>query len=388
MGKIKYTFEEVKELVNNLGYELISKEYNYKVKIIFKDKEGYYYNCKLGDLLKNKTAKIFFPSNPYTIHNIKLWVETNQKPFILVSKEYINAHKDLKWKCLKEGCGEEFGSNWNHINNNRGCPFCDGRQVGISNCLATKNPELTKEWHPTLNGDLTPYDVTIGYDKDIWWQCPNNQDHKWQAKIYARHVNKSGCPYCSGRLPTKENNLLVCNPDLCKEWDYEKNKKDPKEYCPNANQYVWWKCPKCNHNWYAIISSRNGAGRGCPQCNESKGEKELDKILTKYNIPHDSQYKFNNLRGVGGKRLKFDVPIFWDKEKSILRMLIEYDGEFHYEDIFNKPEKFKRQQLNDQAKNTYCKNNNILLLRIPYWDFDKIEEILIRELNILVKKVV
>ena len=387
MGKRhRYVYEEVKEIVNNLGYELISKEYYYKNKIIFKDKEGYYYFCMLSGLIKNKTAKQFFPSNPYTIQNIKLWCKLNNKSFELLSDTYIDAHKDLKWKCLKEGCGEEFGSSWNHINNNRGCPFCNGRQVGLSNCLATKNPELVKQWHPTKNGDLTPWDVTCGNDSlNIWWQCSENQEHKWQANIHARYTNKSGCPYCSGRYATKENNLLVINPELCEEWDYEGNEKRPEEYCPNSNDYAYWICKSCGRKWYAQIASRN-IGRGCLQCNESKGEKEIDKILTKYNIHHDSQYKFSDLRGVGGKRLKFDSAIFWNREMTKLRMLIEYDGEFHYEDIFNKPEKFKRQQLNDQAKNTYCKNNNINLLRIPYWDFNKIEEILIRELNILLLK--
>ena len=67
-------------------------------------------------------------------------------------------------------------------------------------------------------------------------------------------------------------------------------------------------------------------------------------------------------------------------------MLIEYDGIFHYEDIFNNPNKFLMRNLNDEIKNTYCKNNNIPLLRISYWDFDRIEEILERELNILLLK--
>jgi len=386
MGKRhRYVYEEVKEIVNNLGYELISKEYYYKNKIIFKDKEGYYYTCIFRDLIKNKTSKKFFPSNPYTIQNIKLWVEINQKPFILISDTYEDAHKDLKWKCLKENCGEEFGSNWNHINNNRGCPFCEGRQVGLSNCLATKNPELAKEWHSTKNGDLTPYDVTCGNDSlDIWWQCSENQEHKWQANIHARYTNKSGCPYCSGRLPTKENNLLVINPELCKEWDYVKNDKKPEEYCPNANQYVWWKCLKCNHNWYAIISSRNGAGRGCPQCNESKGEKKIDEYLNLKDLFYILQHRIKGCKNK--KTLPFDFGVFNDKEKTDLKMLIEYDGIFHYEDIFNNPNKFLMRNLNDEIKNTYCKNNNIPLLRIPYWDFDRIEEILERELNILLLK--
>jgi hypothetical protein len=50
---------------------------------------------------------------------------------------------------------------------------------------------------------------------------------------------------------------------------------------------------------------------------------------------------------------------------------------------FFRGENFGIQQKIDQIKREYCKNNNIKLLEIPYWDFDKIEEILNKELSLL-----
>lgn len=42
--KAKWTYELVKEYVENLGYELISEEYiNIDERLCFKDSEGYYY---------------------------------------------------------------------------------------------------------------------------------------------------------------------------------------------------------------------------------------------------------------------------------------------------------------------------------------------------------
>jgi len=63
-------------------------------------------------------------------------------------------------------------------------------------------------------------------------------------------------------------------------------------------------------------------------------------------------------------------------------MLIEYDGIQHFKPIkyFGGEEKFKFQQKTDFIKNEYCKNNNIKLLRIPYWEFDNIKLILAKEL--------
>lgn len=72
----------------------------------------------------------------------------------------------------------------------------------------------------------------------------------------------------------------------------------------------------------------------------------------------------------------FDFAIIDNNEK--VTTLIEYDGRQHFEPIsdFGGEEGFKITQNNDSIKNKYCKNNNIPLLRIPYWDFDNIELIL------------
>ena len=54
--------------------------------------------------------------------------------------------------------------------------------------------------------------------------------------------------------------------------------------------------------------------------------------------------------------------------------------------IFSKEkmeENFKLQQIKDQIKRDYCKSKEIKLIEIPYWDFDKIQEILEIELDLV-----
>jgi hypothetical protein len=41
----------------------------------------------------------------------------------------------------------------------------------------------------------------------------------------------------------------------------------------------------------------------------------------------------------------------------------------------------KQNKIRDEIKNTYCKDNNIHLVRIPYWDFNNIENILKEKLS-------
>lgn len=388
MGK-KLKYEEVKDYIESLGYELISKEYlSNNKKLIIVDKDGYYYYCCLANLKLGKSPSKFGNNNPYTIQNIKLWCKLNNKPFELVEGQiYERDSKTFKWKCLKLECGEIFNAIWANIQNNRGCGICDGRQVSISNCLATKNPQLASEWHPTKNGDLTPYDITLNSRKEVWWQCSKNPKHEWHVAIYAR--NNNGCPYCSGFYASEDYNLLVCNPELCEEWNYDKNDKFPSEYTPNSNKFAWWICKECEHEWNAQINNRNGGSRGCPECNKSRGEKRCkeffisnnfieigqdfyDELINKndynYYIP---QKTFTGLVGLGNGLLSYDFYL------PKYNLLIEYQGEFHDGTAKQQTkEGFEYQKEHDKRKKEYALKNGIQLLEIWYWEFDNIEEVL------------
>ena len=63
----------------------------------------------------------------------------------------------------------------------------------------------------------------------------------------------------------KSNSLLLLNPEIAKEWNYQKNGSLKPEYIlANSSKKVWWKCSK-GHEWQATIYSRN-QGNGCPYC--------------------------------------------------------------------------------------------------------------------------
>lgn len=86
-----------------------------------------------------------------------------------------------------------------------GCPYCAGRKVWLGfNDLATLEPRLAEEWHPTLNGKLTPEDVTPGSRRKVWWLC--SEGHSWKAVIYSRaRGRRSGCPVCAGKTKITVN---------------------------------------------------------------------------------------------------------------------------------------------------------------------------------------
>lgn len=81
-----------------------------------------------------------------------------------------------------------------------GCPYCAGKRVlpGF-NDLAALEPKIAAQWHPVLNGELTPEMVTAGSHRKAWWQCP--EGHVWKAVIQSRAgPQKCGCPVCAGRV--------------------------------------------------------------------------------------------------------------------------------------------------------------------------------------------
>jgi DNA-directed RNA polymerase subunit RPC12/RpoP len=80
------------------------------------------------------------------------------------------SNKNVWWLCRK--CGHEWPAIIADRSKGNGCPFCAGRKIvkGV-NDLKTTHPEFAAEWHPTLNKNLTPRDITIEYDRRIWWCC-------------------------------------------------------------------------------------------------------------------------------------------------------------------------------------------------------------------------
>jgi len=215
MSKNKKTYEDIKRNIESIKiHTLITNKEEFeeqikhtklqKIKLTLKCIHGYYYSMTYYSYLKSKeNISIFHIINSFTVYNIKLWCTLNDKPFELVGDIYEGAFKKLQWQCLKEECREIFESSWSDISQGHGCGMCHGKQVGLSNCLATNNPQLASEWHTVLNGDLTPHNVTKCSSQDAWWECSENSKHIWQAKISNRQ-NGKGCPVCSESKGEKE----------------------------------------------------------------------------------------------------------------------------------------------------------------------------------------
>ena len=141
--------------------------------------------------------------------------------------------------------------------------------------LAETHPELAKEWHPTMNGRLTPADVTSGSPGEVWWKCPKGDDHECPARIDSR-VAGNGCAVCRGFRVVKSNCLRTTHPHVAKQWHATKNGDlTPEDVTSGSGRTVWWKCPKGDdHEWRAAICNRvklvSKNPDSCPYCSNKR----------------------------------------------------------------------------------------------------------------------
>ena len=179
--------------------------------------------------------------------------------------------KKVWWKCSKAE-DHEWEASISSRKNGTACPYCANQKIALSNCLATTYPQIAEQWHPTKNGKLTPFNVSAGSKRKVWWKCPKGDDHEWEAIIESRTRYNYGCSVCSNNTIVKSNCLATLNPKLAAEWNSLKNGNlTPSDVGPNSHKKVWWKCPKGDdHAWEASIISRNIKGAGCPICVNQK----------------------------------------------------------------------------------------------------------------------
>ena len=224
------------------------------------------------------------------------------KPRDLVGKTYNylkiisfdkNCDNKNYWNCICLSCGKEISIEEKRIINGKKISCgCQEKLISYKKRLEQTsiskenlmygNSKLASEFHPTQNKNLTSDKISMNSNKKIWWlgAC----GHEWQATVYSRNSNGTGCPFCANQKLLKGFNDFETwcknnnRNDLLEEWDYKNNILNPSDYILKSGKKVWWKC-KNGHSYYMRISSRNGnQNSGCPYCSTP-----IKKILVGFN---------------------------------------------------------------------------------------------------------
>lgn len=194
----------------------------------------------------------------------------------------------------------------------------------------------------------------------------------------SNHQKGRGCPKCAIEGSHKE--AMLKKEEVIKrfrEIHGDKYNYSLVDY-NGVNRLVDIICPK--HGVFKQTPYRHMIGNGCPKCSNSQGENSIIRVLDKYNVKYEYQYKILlNLILWGKKELRVD---FYLPQEN---MIIEYNGIQHYEEVKHFHEKdngFEKQKARDRKLKKWCEDNNIKLLVIKYTQKERIEEILKQHINL------
>ncbi len=250
----------------------------------------------------------------------------------------------------------------------RGCKLC-GVESSKKNRTISKDNFIKRA--KKAHGNLFDYSK-IEYtntESKITIIC---QKHGAFSQTPASHFRGHGCPSCSGEQTTKRQTM----PE--EEFIDRSNKIHNYYYDYSETKYIKSKVKVkilCKiHGVFLQNPRKHLSGFGCSLCKSSLGEKKIANFLLSKSILYHPQYSFADCRNK--IKLRFDFYL------SEFNMIIEYDGVQHFEPIeyFGGESALKYTQHNDAIKTRYCVKNNIKLIRIPYYDFDNIDEILYKQI--------
>ncbi len=177
------------------------------------------------------------------------------------------------WRCAKDPAHAWQTSIYHRTRNRSGCPYCAGRRLTLSRSLGKRFPELARQWHPTKNGRLTPWEVAAHFKHQVWWKCDKAPDHVWKASPTSRIKGVArGCPFCSSHRIALSNSLAKLAPGIAAQWHPTLNGElAPDKIGTGSRRKVWWKCGRNpRHAWQATVAKRVHAAHGCPLCSNHR----------------------------------------------------------------------------------------------------------------------
>lgn len=361
----KYDYSKVNYVNTSTKVEIICKEHGVFLQAPSKHlrKQG----CVIcgGKIIKTRDEII----NKFQI------IHKNNYDYSLV--EYIGNKKVVKIVCKEHGI---FEQRVDHHQSGQGCDKCRIDKLKINKNLFLNRLEEIFPKH--YSHDFEYFD----FQQEIELNCLKTKE--LFKVIPKKFLLLKNCPCCVENKKKNKIELLKNKPRglttlLTQDEFLKKVKKVHNDmYDYNNTFYIKHKekinvlCKKENHGVFSLSANHHLRGIGCPKCSISKGENKIMDFLLKNDIKHKIQKKFDKCINYSSLRFDFYLPDY--------NMCIEYDGKQHFEPIewFGGIKGFEKNVKRDEIKNNFCKENNILLLRIPYWEYENIELILNDKLSI------
>ena len=119
----------------------------------------------------------------------------------------------------------------------------------------------------------------------------------------------------------KETCISKTNPEVLKEWDYEKNDLvgiTPENMTNGSSLKVWWKCEK-GHEYLVTISTKIRQNTKCPYCSSKKILRGYNDLATTHPaLLKDWNYEKNDKLGIFPNKIiaGSSIKVWWKCEKG------------------------------------------------------------------------
>ncbi|WP_139074750.1 hypothetical protein [Paenibacillus elgii] len=278
---------------------------------------------------------------------------TNDEYVIL--GEYVNAK--TKVPIMHKKCGYSYEVTPDTFLSGCRCPKCSGKMRKTHN-------EFLKEIEEICDSEYTVISTYFNYSTKVSL-VHNICNHEYMVTPADFISGGKRCPKC---FRNDKKTTKIFQQELSSKYGDEYTVLG--EYT-GANNKIKVFHKKCNKPYYPTPSNLLRGISRCSTCQDSKGEEKVSNFLISHKINFTPQYSFKDCKRIFV--LRFDFAVF-DNDNNLL-FLIEYDGVQHFEPTFG-IRAFKNTLSSDEIKNKYCLSKSIELIRIPYWEFDNIENIL------------
>lgn len=246
-----------------------------------------------------------------------------------------------------------------------GCPKCGWEKISEDRTISWE--DILKSFRET-HGEQYDYN-SKDYENSSSKLRITCSKHGEFIQDVTSHKHGQGCPKC-GR---ERISLSLTTPweEVLKS--FRETHKDEYEYTPES--YTLLETPMemfCKkHGRFEQTPKNHRGGSGCPVCNSSRGEKEIEFLLRDLQIEYEHQKKFPELSMY--YRYDFFIPS--------INTIVEYNGIQHYEPIehFGGTKSFKNTQRRDKIKKQYCLDNGINYEIIRYDEDTKLRVLEILE---------
>lgn len=310
----------------------------------------------------------------------KGYIFTKRNDFFDVYAKDLSPRSNARIKAICDYCGEEYDAYF--------VVLMDGRKIVqkdcCHNCTGKKASEVSKQKRAEKYIGLaqsvceannyillTSVDNYIDLHMDIEFICTK---HGCQSMMLDNFIRGHKCRDCSYEERAKNLRHDIEHVKKCIENINGNKLLNPEDYKDTFTRNLNIQC-SCGNIFTTSFSnySKHGVDTcySC-SCKESVGEERIRKYLELNKIEFVQEKRFDDCRD--NKTLPFDFYL------PQYNLIIEFDGRHHFEEKGRGNHEITAKH--DEIKNKYCEDNDIDLLRIPYWDGNNIEDIISKQLNL------